>query len=96
LYCEPNGKFAHNPEPLPEHLSMLCAEVKQQKADIGIAVDPDVDRLALIDEKAYPIWRRIHVSCRCRLCIDTFKKGNTVSNLSSTKALRDISFNAWC
>ena len=54
LYCEPNGKFAHNPEPLPEHLGNLSTEVTFNKADLGIAVDPDVDRLAFIDEKGNP------------------------------------------
>jgi phosphomannomutase len=89
LYCEPNGKFAHNPEPLPENLSMLCSEVKQQKADIGIAVDPDVDRLALIDEKGVPFGEEYTLVAVADYVLK-FRKGNTVSNLSSTKALKDI------
>ncbi|MFN8259725.1 MAG: phosphoglucosamine mutase [Chitinophagales bacterium] len=90
LNCEPNGKFAHNPEPLPENLSALCSEVKQQKADIGIAVDPDVDRLALIDEKGIPFGEEYSLVAVADYVL-THKKGNTVSNLSSTKALRDVS-----
>ena len=90
LYCEPNGKFAHNPEPLPENLSALCSEVKQQKADLGIAVDPDVDRLALIDEKGIPFGEEYTLVSVADYVLQ-HKKGNTVSNLSSTKALRDIS-----
>jgi len=90
LYCEPTGKFAHNPEPLPEHLSMLCAEVKQQKAHIGIAVDPDVDRLAFVDEQGIPFGEEYTLVAVADYIL-THKKGNTVSNLSSTKALRDIS-----
>lgn len=90
LFCEPTGKFAHNPEPLPENLAMLASEVKQQKADIGIAVDPDVDRLALIDENGIPFGEEYTLVAVADYVL-THKKGNTVSNLSSTKALRDIS-----
>lgn len=90
LYCDPTGKFAHNPEPLPEHLSMLCAEVKQQKAHIGIAVDPDVDRLAFVDEQGIPFGEEYTLVAVADYILK-HKKGNTVSNLSSTKALRDIS-----
>lgn len=90
IHCEPNGKFAHNPEPLPEHLSSLASEVKQRKADIGIAVDPDVDRLALIDEKGNPFGEEYTLVAVADYVLQ-HKKGNTVSNLSSTKALKDIS-----
>jgi phosphomannomutase len=90
LYCEPTGKFAHNPEPLPEHLSMLSAEVKQHKAHIGIAVDPDVDRLAFVDEQGIAFGEEYTLVAVADYLL-THKKGNTVSNLSSTKALRDIS-----
>jgi len=90
LYCEPNGKFAHNPEPLPEHISALSSEVKQRKADLGIAVDPDVDRLALVDEKGTPFGEEYTLVAVADYVLQ-HKKGNTVSNLSSTKALRDIS-----
>ncbi len=90
LYCEPTGKFAHNPEPLPEHLSKLCSEVKFLKADIGIAVDPDVDRLAFVDERGVAFGEEYTLVAVADYIL-THKKGNTVSNLSSTKALRDIS-----
>lgn len=90
LYCEPTGKFAHNPEPLPEHLANLASEVKQTKSDIGIAVDPDVDRLAFIDEQGIPFGEEFTLVAIADYVLQ-FKKGNTVSNLSSTKALRDIS-----
>ena len=90
LYCEPTGKFAHNPEPLPEHLSALSAEVKQHQADIGIAVDPDVDRLAFVDEQGFAFGEEYTLVAVADYIL-SFKKGNTVSNLSSTKALRDIS-----
>jgi phosphomannomutase len=90
LNCEPTGKFAHNPEPLSEHLSSLCSDVKFHKADIGIAVDPDVDRLALIDEKGIPFGEEYTLVAVADYVLG-MKKGNTVSNLSSSKALRDIS-----
>lgn len=90
LYCEPTGKFAHNPEPLPEHLANLASEVKQTKSDIGIAVDPDVDRLAFIDEQGIPFGEEFTLVAVADYVLQ-HKKGNTVSNLSSTKALRDIS-----
>lgn len=89
LYCEPNGKFAHNPEPLPEHLGNLSTEVTFNKADLGIAVDPDVDRLAFIDEKGNPFGEE-YTLVACADYVISQNKGNTVSNLSSTKALRDI------
>jgi len=89
LYCEPNGKFAHNPEPLPEHLGNLSTEVTFNKADLGIAVDPDVDRLAFIDEKGNPFGEE-YTLVACADYVIAQNKGNTVSNLSSTKALRDI------
>lgn len=90
LYCEPNGKFPHNPEPLPEHLSNLSSEVTLKKAHLGIAVDPDVDRLAFIDEKGNAFGEE-YTLVACADYILSQKKGNTVSNLSSTKALKDIS-----
>ncbi len=90
LYCEPTGKFAHNPEPLPEHLANLASEVKQTKSDIGIAVDPDVDRLAFIDEQGSPFGEEFTLVAIADYVLQ-HKKGNTVSNLSSTKALRDVS-----
>ncbi len=89
LFCEPTGKFAHNPEPLPEHLANLASEVKIKNAHIGIAVDPDVDRLALIDDQGMPFGEEYTLVAVADYVLSK-KKGNTVSNLSSTKALKEI------
>ncbi len=68
LYCEPNGHFPHNPEPLKEHLTDISELVVKEGADFGIVVDPDVDRLALVCEDGSICWRRIYSSGLCRLC----------------------------
>lgn len=93
LYCEPNGKFPHNPEPLPEHLKVICQTVKKEKCDLGIVVDPDVDRLALIQEDGKPFGEEYTLVAVADYILSK-KRGNTVSNLSSTRALRDITENA--
>jgi phosphomannomutase len=89
LYCEPNGKFPHNPEPLPEHLKVICQTVKKEKCDLGIVVDPDVDRLALIQEDGKPFGEEYTLVAVADYILQK-RRGNTVSNLSSTRALRDI------
>ena len=89
LYCEPHGKFPHNPEPLPEHLTAISKIVKKEKCDLGIVVDPDVDRLALIQEDGKPFGEEYTLVAVADYVL-TKKKGNTVSNLSSTRALRDV------
>ena len=89
LYCTPNGMFPHNPEPLPEHLTEISAAVKKGKYDLGIVVDPDVDRLALIQEDGLPFGEEYTLVAVADYYLKR-KKGNTVSNLSSTRALRDI------
>jgi len=89
IFCEPNGRFAHNPEPLPEHLSMLCSEVKLNRCDLGIAVDPDVDRVAFIDEKGSCFGEEYTLVAVADYMLQQ-KPGVTVSNLSSSKALKDI------
>ena len=89
VHGEVHGDFAHNPEPLPEHLSDLCKAVKADKGALGIAVDPDVDRLALIDEKGN-LFGEEYTLVAVADYVLSLKKGNTVSNLSSTRALRDI------
>jgi phosphomannomutase len=86
---EVNGKFAHNPEPLPQHLSQLCKEVEKQKADMGIAVDPDVDRLCFICEDG-SLFGEEYTLVAVADYVLQHKKGNTVSNMSSTRALKDI------
>ncbi|PKO95975.1 MAG: phosphoglucosamine mutase [Bacteroidetes bacterium HGW-Bacteroidetes-7] len=87
--CEPNGRFPHNPEPLPEHLTELSAAVVKENADLGIAVDPDVDRLALISEDGNTFGEEYTLVAVADYVLSS-TKGPTVSNLSSTRALRDI------
>lgn len=89
LYTEPNGQFPHNPEPLPENLSELSNQVKKYKADLGIAVDPDVDRLALVCERGEMFGEEYTLVAVADYVLAN-KKGNTVSNLSSTRALQDV------
>lgn len=86
---EVNGKFAHNPEPLPQHLSELCNEVNKQGADLGIAVDPDVDRLCFVCEDG-SLFGEEYTLVAVADYVLQHKKGNTVSNMSSTRALKDI------
>jgi len=89
LYCEPTGHFPHNPEPLEEHLTDLRELVVAQGADFGIVVDPDVDRLAFVDENGN-MFGEEYTLVACADYVLSQKPGNTVSNLSSTKALSDI------
>ncbi|MBP7345771.1 MAG: phosphoglucosamine mutase, partial [Sediminibacterium sp.] len=86
---EVNGQFAHNPEPLPEHLRDLCNEVNKQKASMGIAVDPDVDRLCFVCEDG-SLFGEEYTLVAVADYILQHRKGNTVSNMSSTRALKDI------
>ena len=89
LYCEPNGHFPHNPEPLKEHLSDICKRVAKEKADFGIVVDPDVDRLAFITNQG-EMFGEEYTLVACADYVLGKTKGNVVSNLSSSRALRDI------
>jgi len=89
LNAEINGRFAHNPEPLPENLVGLCNEVNRQKADLGIAVDPDVDRLCFVCEDGSLFGEEYTLVAVADYVLGK-KSGNTVSNMSSTRALRDI------
>ena len=89
LYCDPTGHFPHNPEPLKEHLSDLSEEVIKNKADLGIVVDPDVDRLAFMDETG-EMFGEEYTLVTCADYVLSKRPGNTVSNMSSTKALRDV------
>ena len=89
LYCEPNGHFPHNPEPLKEHLGDICKRVVEEKADFGIVVDPDVDRLAFITDKGEMCGEE-YTLVACADYVLGKAKGNIVSNLSSSRALRDI------
>lgn len=89
LYCDPTGHFPHNPEPLPEHLTDLSDKIKEVGADIGITVDPDVDRLALVCEDGSMFGEEYTLVAVADYVL-THTPGATVSNLSSTRALRDI------
>ena len=89
LYCEPNGHFPHNPEPLKEHLGALSEKVIETRADLGIVVDPDVDRLAFMDENG-EMFGEEYTLVACADYVLSKKSGNTVSNMSSTRALRDV------
>lgn len=92
LNGEPTGHFAHNPEPLAEHLTEISAEVKKRKAHLGIVVDPDVDRLALVSENGDMFGEEYTLVAIADYVLKN-KKGNTVSNLSSTRALADVTAN---
>ncbi|WP_435622487.1 phosphoglucosamine mutase [Flagellimonas sp.] len=89
LYCEPTGHFPHNPEPLKEHLQDICELVVKEKADFGIVVDPDVDRLAFISNDGEMLGEE-YTLVACADYVLGKTKGNTVSNLSSSRALSDI------
>ena len=93
LYCDPDGNFPHNPEPLPENLIALSQEVVKKRADLGIAVDPDVDRLAFVCEDGNMFGEEYTLVAVADYVLKN-KKGNTVSNLSSTRALRDVTESA--
>lgn len=92
LYCEPNGHFPHNPEPLKEHLGDICELMKTEKADVGIVVDPDVDRLALVDENG-ELFGEEYTLVAVADYLLRHQKGAAVSNLSSSRALRDVARN---
>jgi phosphomannomutase len=89
LYCEPNGQFPHNPEPLPQHLTEISELLKQGKADLGFVVDPDVDRLAIICEDG-SMFGEEYTLVSVADYVLAHTPGNTVSNMSSSRALSDI------
>lgn len=89
IHGEPTGRFAHNPEPLPEHLKDLCDAVVRERAQLGIAVDPDVDRLALVCEDG-SLFGEEYTLVACADHVLQHRPGDTVSNLSSTRALDDV------
>lgn len=89
LYCEPNGIFPHNPEPLPEHLTEISKIVKEKGAHLGFVVDPDVDRLAIVNEDGSMFGEEYTLVAVSDYILQN-KKGNTVSNLSSSRALKDV------
>jgi len=89
FFCEPDGNFQHNPEPVPENLTFISNELKNGNFDLGIVVDPDVDRLALVNEDGSMFGEEFTLVAVADYVLSK-RKGNTVSNLSSTRALRDI------
>lgn len=89
MFCTPDGHFPHNPEPLPENINQICSELEHGNYDLGIVVDPDVDRLALVCEDGTPFGEEYTLVAVADYVLSK-KKGNTVSNLSSTRALKDI------
>jgi phosphomannomutase len=89
LYCDPTGEFPHNPEPLPEHLQDLSAKIKETGADVGFTVDPDVDRLAMVCEDGSMFGEEYTLVAVADYVLSK-TPGSTVSNLSSTRALRDV------
>ncbi|MFA8436264.1 MAG: phosphoglucosamine mutase [Marinifilaceae bacterium] len=89
LYCEPNGQFPHNPEPLPENLTAIAEVMSQGRADVGFVVDPDVDRLAIVNEDGSMFGEEYTLVAVADYVL-SHTPGNTVSNLSSTRALRDV------
>ena len=92
MYCEPTGNFPHNPEPLEKHLGDLMRSVQEEKAHFGITVDPDVDRLALVDENG-KMFGEEYTLVACADYVLSKTPGNTVSNLSSTRALKEVTLN---
>ncbi|MGC1203998.1 MAG: phosphoglucosamine mutase [Flavobacteriaceae bacterium] len=90
LYCEPNGQFPHNPEPLKEHLTDISELVVKEDAHFGIVVDPDVDRLAIVCEDGSMFGEEYTLVACADYVLGKLGKGHTVSNLSSSKALKDV------
>lgn len=95
LHCAPHGNFSHNPEPLPEHLIEISELMKQAKADVGFVVDPDVDRLAIICENGEMFGEEYTLVAVSDYVLSN-TPGNTVSNLSSSRALRDVTHSYGC
>jgi len=90
LNCEPNGVFAHNPEPVPVNLLQLCKQVVSHKADLGIAIDPDVDRLVLIAEDGSFFGEEYTIVSITRYILSKYPGSSVVSNLSTTQAVKDV------
>ena len=95
LYCEPTGNFSHNPEPLPENLTEIRKVVKAENADLGVIVDPDVDRLALVCENGEMFGEEYTLVAVADYVLSN-TPGNTVSNLSSSRALKDVTESHGC
>lgn len=90
LYCDGSGKFPHTPEPVPENLKSLAREVKRQKADLGISVDPDADRLVLITDEGKPFSEENTITAAARYVLKKNRGGTVTVNLSTTRAVEDV------
>jgi phosphomannomutase len=90
LYCNPDGNFAHNPEPLPENLVSLCQAVKKNKADIGFANDPDVDRLAVVSDQGIPLGEEATLALATKFILSKKPKSKVVTNISTSRMIEDI------
>lgn len=90
LFCDPNGNFAHNPEPLPENLVSLCQAVKKNKADIGFANDPDVDRLAIVSDLGIPLGEEATLALATKFILGKKPKSKVVTNVSTSRMIDDI------
>jgi phosphomannomutase len=90
LFCDPNGNFAHNPEPLPENLVSLCQAVKKNKADIGFANDPDVDRLAIVSDLGTPLGEEATLALATKFIVSKKPKSKVVTNVSTSRMIDDI------
>ena len=90
IHCIPNGIFSHNPEPLPKHIHEISSIVRKENFDLGIVVDPDVDRLAFVCENGIPFGEEYTLVAIADYVLKHHPKGNTVSNLSSTQALKEV------
>ncbi len=95
FYIDPDGQFPHNPEPVPENLTFICSEIQHGNFDLGLVVDPDVDRLAIIAEDGTPFGEEYTLVTIADYVLN-ITRGNTVSNLSSSKALKDITLKHGC
>lgn len=95
FYTDPDGQFPHNPEPVPENLTYICSEIKNGNFDLGLVVDPDVDRLAIISEDGTPFGEEYTLVAVADYVLN-HAAGNTVSNLSSSKALKDVTLKHGC
>lgn len=95
LHLEPHGRFPRNPEPLPENLGALCAAVRAQRADLGIAVDPDADRMALVSEQGLPLGEEYTLALAVDFML-SIKKGKVVTNVSTSLAIDDIAARHGC
>jgi phosphomannomutase len=90
LYCNPDGKFAHNPEPRPENLGSLCRAVKKNRADIGFANDPDVDRLAIVSDRGIPLGEEATLALATKFILSRRPESKVVTNISTSRMIDDI------